>query len=242
MNRENIQARLREWWQTIKTEISQLAQQIKNEFAPPKAEPAQVATVETEVQADLAFWSAAMDTTNLKQCTNCNQWLPLEFFKRNGQTEDGYTHRCNDCLRYDADGFDKHGYNWRGYDRQGYDRDGFDKHGYDRSGHDRVGLMKPGYVDTSDIPQDRLSYVYFIFAPDVDRVKIGISKQPNRRLQALQRSSPVDLELLGIFPGTEDEESRLHSHFAKYLYRDEWFEVRGELLDWIEERFPQLTG
>ena len=40
-----------------------------------------------------------MDTKNMiKVCSRCNLKLPLECFRRDGSTDDGYTHRCSNCL------------------------------------------------------------------------------------------------------------------------------------------------
>lgn len=172
-----------------------------------------------------------------KQCSQCKQVLPISHFNRHAQTVDGYTKRCVKCLGFNEHGYNKDGYDRYGYDADGYDQEGYDESGYDRYGRDKLGILKTGYVDISDVAKERTKYLYFIYAPEADRVKIGISKTPNKRLQALMRSSPIDLELLGIVPGDENDESKLHSRFAQNLFRDEWFNLEGDLADWLYERF-----
>jgi hypothetical protein len=52
--------------------------------------------------------------------------------------------------------------------------------------------------------------VYFIYAPEVERFKIGYTKQLGRRLTALQTASPVSLECLDAIPaGIDCEEAKI---------------------------------
>lgn len=70
-------------------------------------------------------------------------------------------------------------------------------------------------------------YVYAILARKVNRVKIGYSKDPKRRLRDMITSCPVKLELLGFIPGSLSLESLLHEEAQKRRIRGEWFEYSG---------------
>jgi len=65
--------------------------------------------------------------------------------------------------------------------------------------------------------------IYFVLAPDVNRVKIGKSKNLPNRLTALKTGSPVELELVAYFLGPHDAEPFIHKVFHKYRLHGEWF-------------------
>lgn len=64
-------------------------------------------------------------------------------------------------------------------------------------------------------------FVYFVRCQDY--VKIGWSRQPERRIAILQNAVPFQLEILGIHPGTATDEFLLHERFASLRVRQEWF-------------------
>jgi len=68
------------------------------------------------------------------------------------------------------------------------------------------------------------SYVYFIHAPAVGLVKIGLAGHPMGRLTALQIGSPVDLYLVRAIEGGMELEQEFHRAFADRRVRGEWFE------------------
>lgn len=37
--------------------------------------------------------------TNLKECTRCLNWKPLEEFRRQTATKSGYSYECSNCLK-----------------------------------------------------------------------------------------------------------------------------------------------
>ena len=78
------------------------------------------------------------------------------------------------------------------------------------------------------------SYVYFIEAVGLDRIKIGKSQNPDNRLATLQTGSPVPLKLLGKTPGGLSLEGKLHSEFSNSQIDREWFHATRELRDYIE--------
>ena len=62
-------------------------------------------------------------------------------------------------------------------------------------------------------------------------VKIGYSKNPEKRLNGVQTGNPHEVTLDVVFDGGAGTEREVQKHFSRYHYRNEWFELRGELLD-----------
>lgn len=79
-------------------------------------------------------------------------------------------------------------------------------------------------------------WVYFVLDRWSRAVKIGCSYQPERRLKALQTAHPNELKLLFVIDAAECSEADFHERFAAAHLRGEWFEVKGELREFIEER------
>lgn len=81
--------------------------------------------------------------------------------------------------------------------------------------------------------------VYFIRATESGRIKIGIAKDPTRRLMTLQIGCPEPLILLGAVEGGRRMEMRLHADLHHDRIRGEWFRdtdhvirVIGDALGW----------
>ncbi|WP_175556339.1 GIY-YIG nuclease family protein [Methylobacterium sp. yr668] len=69
-----------------------------------------------------------------------------------------------------------------------------------------------------------------------DKVKIGWAvSSPLERLAALQIRCPEDLTLFGSCPGSISEERALHRKFAQHRIRGEWFWMRDEVAEWVEQ-------
>lgn len=88
--------------------------------------------------------------------------------------------------------------------------------------------------------------VYFIEEVGTGRIKIGVAKDPDKRLRHLQGSASSELRLLAaveIF-NPFSVESLLHEKFADHRVRGEWFsgEVRWlpELLAASSDSFRDL--
>ncbi len=78
--------------------------------------------------------------------------------------------------------------------------------------------------------------IYFIHAPELDRVKIGFTDgTAESRLKTLQTGSPVELVLLGSIEGDMAAENALHLRFASDHIRLEWFQMSSDLQGFIEE-------
>jgi hypothetical protein len=69
-------------------------------------------------------------------------------------------------------------------------------------------------------------------------VKVGVSKDPERRLETLQSSCPYQLKLLTTVR-TEDAyllESVLHNQYGKWCYRGEWFELPDKIVQELVDK------
>lgn len=68
--------------------------------------------------------------------------------------------------------------------------------------------------------------LYFIRSTEGPRrIKIGISQGFDGRLYTIRCDSPVDVEVLKLFPGSRELEAELHSEFEDYLHHGEWFDL-----------------
>lgn len=76
--------------------------------------------------------------------------------------------------------------------------------------------------------EDRNTHVYLIHLCGTDFYKIGVSKNPYRRLRSLQTSAPAPLELIGYMDAALEKkcyltESRLHEKYDQHRVSGEWF-------------------
>lgn len=72
----------------------------------------------------------------------------------------------------------------------------------------------------------KVQMLYVIRAKDTDMLKIGVSKSPRKRLQALQTSNPQQLTISLVIKPTESAkklEASIHKHFDKKRLQGEWF-------------------
>ena len=87
-----------------------------------------------------------------------------------------------------------------------------------------------------NVPQQ--DAVYFI-EDSIERIKIGVSNDPEKRLGALQTGSSNTLRLIGSLPGGKHLESKLHSDFAHLRLAGEWFHATKGLRGFIEMELGQ---
>ncbi len=72
--------------------------------------------------------------------------------------------------------------------------------------------------------------IYFIKDTVSQAIKIGYSsKKPEQRLSDLQTGNPHKLILIGIIPGTPDDELSFHGKFAQHRLEGEWF--KGAIIE-----------
>jgi len=80
--------------------------------------------------------------------------------------------------------------------------------------------------------QEKSSFVYFIQGVSGGPIKIGISVDPERRIQNI--TYPEPLKTLLIIPGDTSDEARLHKVFSHLRLEREWFRDDPELIQFIE--------
>lgn len=79
-------------------------------------------------------------------------------------------------------------------------------------------------------------WIYFIGAPAVNRVKIGVTEgHPSQRLAAIRGLCPVDLIGIGLIRGTIHQESLIHSRLRVACWKNEWFNGCELLFDFIRD-------
>lgn len=67
------------------------------------------------------------------------------------------------------------------------------------------------------------SFVYVIQGDPGTPIKVGVAKDPHRRMAGLQTGNPQELRLLHIIPGDHKLEASLHHRLKDSLVRGEWF-------------------
>lgn len=74
--------------------------------------------------------------------------------------------------------------------------------------------------------------VYFMYAPAVRTVKIGVTEKPvKRRLASISHASPVGVHLVALIPGAGYEvESGLHALLHMHRDRGEWFRLGARVI------------
>lgn len=73
-------------------------------------------------------------------------------------------------------------------------------------------------------------YVYFLFAPRAQRIKIGFTKNVDSRIKALQTASSEPLDLLVVTRGSKAHEKLYHVVFTERRDHGEWFIADERLL------------
>jgi len=68
-------------------------------------------------------------------------------------------------------------------------------------------------------------FVYVIHAVGTNRVKVGFSLTPEKRLIELQTGSPFPLSLIGKREGTIGLERAIHFRLREHWQTGEWFEI-----------------
>jgi hypothetical protein len=91
-------------------------------------------------------------------------------------------------------------------------------------------MIVAGAPDVPYTPVTRSVY----FVTDADRVKIGITTDVSKRIQALETGYGKPLTVLGVIPGASVEDERgLHARFGRHRLLGEWFKADDEILDYV---------
>ncbi|MBI3936395.1 MAG: GIY-YIG nuclease family protein [Betaproteobacteria bacterium] len=90
-----------------------------------------------------------------------------------------------------------------------------------------------GIKDYQGVPIPDERRVYFVRAVGGGAVKIGRSRNIDRRITELQDACPHKLELVGSIDGDETVESLMHERFQAHRIRGEWYDERilGDVLN-----------
>ena len=72
-------------------------------------------------------------------------------------------------------------------------------------------------------------HVYFVFAPELRRIKIGFTRDVARRFTSLRNSSPCDLLLIGSVRAAPVAEGAFHGLLQDFRRYGEWFDLTAEV-------------
>ena len=76
----------------------------------------------------------------------------------------------------------------------------------------------------------------YLISHEYQFVKIGYTKNINKRLSQLQVSSPVKLELLHLIDGSATLEKKLHVLFKDLRTSGEWFKFDASILEYFADK------
>ena len=75
--------------------------------------------------------------------------------------------------------------------------------------------------------------LYFFITEDYKYLKVGYSKNPQKRLQKLQTGSPLLLKILKVIPGSYESEAFFHQLLSPSKVHGEWFTLDEHSLEII---------
>jgi hypothetical protein len=78
-------------------------------------------------------------------------------------------------------------------------------------------------------PFECATRIYFVQAPSVQLIKIGVATNLQGRFWALRSASPVPLLLLAFMPGTKEDEKCIHRSLWHSRSHGEWFRDNAEV-------------
>lgn len=76
----------------------------------------------------------------------------------------------------------------------------------------------------------------YLISHEYQFVKIGYTKNINKRLSQLQVSSPIKLELLHLIDGSATLEKKLHVLFKDLRTSGEWFKFDASILEYFADK------
>jgi len=82
-------------------------------------------------------------------------------------------------------------------------------------------------TDNEKIKSQDVSFGYLYFLTDGDYVKIGVSKNVNKRISELNTSSAKEIKLIAKYclPNPYSVEAILHQLLKRYRVNGEWFDI-----------------
>ena len=87
-----------------------------------------------------------------------------------------------------------------------------------------------------------MSVVYFVKHKTMKPIKIGVTSNLTKRLQALRVSCPYGLDLIGriLSPEPKELESKLHKRLKSKRLNGEWFDISLSKLIKILNSLPKI--
>jgi hypothetical protein len=102
----------------------------------------------------------------------------------------------------------------------------------------RFWIRKGGLERLRPPPAARTGFIYAVQLGSMPRVKIGFTKDVERRMPGIQTGAHEKLVLLHSVAGTTTHEAALKQRFEPYKTHGEWFRLEGDVAAWIEEGCP----
>lgn len=92
-----------------------------------------------------------------------------------------------------------------------------------------------GSPSSAGKPQ-RPGFIYLAHAQSTNWYKIGLSRNPQKRIKQINEISPVNVTLVCCFavPRMGDAENALHNRFAHKRVKSEWFELEPADIEYIK--------
>lgn len=85
--------------------------------------------------------------------------------------------------------------------------------------------------------------IYFARNERTGAIKIGHSRDPEKRVMSLQTANADPIVLMAVAVGDRKEEADLHRHFSPAQISGEWFQAEVELMVWIQQNAaPFIAG
>lgn len=101
---------------------------------------------------------------------------------------------------------------------------------------ERRRMNAPAKIEAASLPalaRSAATRLYFIRVGFSGPIKIGVSRDPDRRLVQLQCGSAARLVLLGSVPGGFADEAVAHRHLAAHRVQGEYFAPSPETLELV---------
>lgn len=93
------------------------------------------------------------------------------------------------------------------------------------------------------LPKRPVSKVYFIGTElrVGGKIKVGVSRHPERRLRQLQTAHPEPLQIFATVPGDKNDEQKYHRRWSRRRLNGEWFTIGDCVINEIN-RLNSLTN
>jgi len=102
----------------------------------------------------------------------------------------------------------------------------------------RFWIKKGGLERLRPPPAARSGFIYAVRLGSMPRVKIGFTKDVDRRMPGIQTGAHEKLVLLHSVAGTTTHEAALKLRFEPYKTHGEWFRLEGDVATWVAEGCP----